>query len=118
MAGRREFFCPYIRKGGTTEMTASGFPTRGRAHPSVRGGSLFRSCREKNCSPYRTSQKAHHQHGRGLSTVKSVSSTAISISRYSERSSGEIKSLMREESGLWANRPVKPRRLPASVLHR
>ena len=58
MAGRGEFFCPYFRKGGTTVMTASGFPTRGRAHPSVRGGSLLRSCREKNCSPCRTSQKA------------------------------------------------------------
>jgi hypothetical protein len=29
-------------------LTASGFPTSGRAHPSVRGSPLVRSCREKN----------------------------------------------------------------------
>ena len=44
-------------------MTASGFPTRGRAHPSARGSSLVRSCREKNLSPCRTAQKVRNQHG-------------------------------------------------------
>ena len=53
----KRILCPYFRKGGATEMTASGFPTGGRAHPSVSGGSLVRSCREKNLSPCRTAQK-------------------------------------------------------------
>jgi hypothetical protein len=49
-------------------MTASGFPTRGRAHPSASGGSLVRSCREKNLSPYRTVQKVLNQHGQPHAT--------------------------------------------------
>ena len=113
MAGRREFFCPYIRKGGTTEMTASGFPTRGRAHPSVRGGSLFRSCREKNCSPYRTSQKARSPAWqRALDGQERFANmrTRSNVGR-------EIKFLMREESALWADQPGKPRRRRESALH-
>ena len=40
MAGRREGSALAFRKGGTTEMTASGFPTRGRAHPSSKEGAF------------------------------------------------------------------------------
>lgn len=112
MAGRRELFCPYIRKGGTTGMTASGFPTRGRAHPSVRGGSLLRSCREKNCSSYRTSQKARSPAWqRALDGQERFDH--VDARSNVER---EIKSLMRAESDLWANQRAKLLRRPASAL--
>src|SRR5947207_15516481 len=60
----KRILSPYFRKGGATGLTASGFPTGGRAHPSVSGGSLVRSCREKNLSSCRTAQKVLNQHGR------------------------------------------------------
>src|SRR6188474_3732698 len=38
---------PYFRRWEPLNLTASGFPTRGRAHPSARGGPRVISCREK-----------------------------------------------------------------------
>ena len=61
---------PYFRRWGPLFLTASGFPTRGRAHPSARGGSLVRTCREKNLSPYRTAQKAKTSMGVARDAVK------------------------------------------------
>jgi hypothetical protein len=58
-------------------MTASGFPTGGRAHPSASGGSLVRSCREKNRSSYRTAQKIPNQHGRLISSGQARSDGVV-----------------------------------------
>src|SRR6188768_2352724 len=38
---------PYFRRWEPLFLTASGFPTRGRAHPSARGSSRVIICREK-----------------------------------------------------------------------
>jgi hypothetical protein len=65
-AGRREFSAPTFVRGEPLELAASGFPTRGRAHPSARGSSLVRTCREKNRSPCRTAQKVRSQDGQTI----------------------------------------------------